>query len=125
MRRAVDASDRNPVTTVVINLKGRIHQYGSALEHAPDDLVYVGRAMNRGGWKIPGSPLHNPFTVGTLRSRQESVDLYRDYLRERPDLLALLPGLRGKTLACWCHPEPCHADVLAELIRAGPPGLIR
>ena len=76
MRQAFDESDRNLVTTVVINLKGRIHQYGSALEYAPDDLVYVGRAMSRGGWRIPGSPLHNPFTVGTLRSRQESVDLY-------------------------------------------------
>ncbi|WP_307082319.1 DUF4326 domain-containing protein [Streptomyces canus] len=22
---------------------------------------------------------------------------------------------RSRALACWCAPEPCHADVLAEL----------
>ncbi|MDX2820370.1 DUF4326 domain-containing protein, partial [Streptomyces ipomoeae] len=27
---------------------------------------------------------------------------------------ALVPPLRGKTLACWCAPELCHADILAE-----------
>lgn len=33
---------------------------------------------------------------------------------ERPDLSAL----RGKDLACWCPPGPCHADVLLELANA-------
>ena len=40
---------------------------------------------------------------------------YREYLRARPDLLALVPELRGRTLACWCAPELCHADILAEI----------
>jgi len=115
-----EVSDWNSVATKVINLKGRIQRYGPALENAPADFVYVGRAWRRGGWRIPGSPLRNPFTVGARRTRQESVDLYRDYLTARPDLLALLPGLRGKTLVCWCHPEPCHADVLAELAELAP-----
>jgi hypothetical protein len=26
-----------------------------------------------------------------------------------------VPELRGRTLACWCAPELCHGDVLAEL----------
>lgn len=25
-----------------------------------------------------------------------------------------LPLIRGKNLACWCKPGPCHADVLLE-----------
>lgn len=29
-----------------------------------------------------------------------------------PDSLVL--GLRGKLLACWCYPKPCHGDVLVE-----------
>jgi hypothetical protein len=29
--------------------------------------------------------------------------------------MASLPELRGKTLACWCTPKPCHADVLSRL----------
>jgi hypothetical protein len=41
--------------------------------------------------------------------------MYRAYLLERPELLELVPPLRGRTLACWCAPELCHADVLAEL----------
>ncbi|MFJ3307740.1 DUF4326 domain-containing protein [Streptomyces sp. NPDC086549] len=34
--------------------------------------------------------------------------------RGRPELLELVPDLRGKTLACWCAPEPYHADMPAE-----------
>ncbi|MDQ7802900.1 DUF4326 domain-containing protein [Amycolatopsis sp. A133] len=35
-------------------------------------------------------------------------------------LLALLPALRGRRLGCWCVPEPCHAQVIAELADNGP-----
>lgn len=36
--------------------------------------------------------------------------------RRRTALLAALPSLRGKDLACWCKlGEPCHADVLLRL----------
>ena len=24
--------------------------------------------------------------------------------------------MKGKNLGCWCNPEPCHGDVLLELI---------
>jgi Domain of unknown function (DUF4326) len=37
----------------------------------------------------------------------------------RPDLLALLPGLRGRWLGCWCVPEACHAEVIAALADSG------
>jgi len=40
---------------------------------------------------------------------------YRDHLLSRPELIAALPELRGKDLACWCAPEPCHGEVLLEL----------
>lgn len=36
--------------------------------------------------------------------------------KARALLLAGLPTLRGKNLACWCKlDQPCHADVLLEL----------
>ena len=39
----------------------------------------------------------------------------------RRKLIARLPELAGKNLACWCKPgAPCHADVLLEL--ANPEG---
>lgn len=87
-------------------------------------VVYVGRAMRR--HKIPaikaGSPLGNPFRADTPGG---SLERYRQHLLSRPDLLALLPALRGRVLGCWCcsdHAEPgplaeqvCHAQVIAEL----------
>lgn len=37
----------------------------------------------------------------------------------RKKLIAALPKLRGKNLACWCPlDQPCHADVLLELANA-------
>jgi hypothetical protein len=40
---------------------------------------------------------------------------YRDWIAIRPELLAQLSELRGKTLGCYCKPEACHGDVLADL----------
>ncbi|MFF5146357.1 DUF4326 domain-containing protein [Streptomyces sp. NPDC013157] len=106
--------------TRVINVRGRIHEFGPRLERAPADVVYVGRRWTMGGWDLPRHPLYNPFAYDTPRmkrdgTRAEVMAMYRVYLLERPELLELVAGLRGQTLACWCAPEPCHADVLAEL----------
>jgi len=97
----------NPTT--VVNLKG--HRDDPAYA----DVVYVGRAMHRGGWHLDASPLACPFRPGRDGARAEVVARYRAYLLRREDLLALLPGLRGRRLGCWCVPEPCHAEVIAEL----------
>jgi hypothetical protein len=105
-------SDDTPPTTVV-NLKG----HRDDPEYA--DVVYVGRPMHRGGWHLEGSPLASPFRPGRDGSREEMLEKYREHLLGREDLLALLPGLRGRRLGCWCVPEPCHAQVIAELADAG------
>lgn len=99
--------------TTVVNLKGH--------RGDPDfaDVVYVGRAMHRGGWQPPASPLANPFRPGPDGGRDEVMARYREYLLERPDLLAMLSELRGRRLGCWCVPLPCHAEILAELADAG------
>lgn len=57
----------------------------------------------------------NPFRIGRDGTREEVVAKYEAWLATRPDLLADLPSLRGKRLACWCAPLPCHGDVLARL----------
>ncbi|WP_055491382.1 DUF4326 domain-containing protein [Streptomyces sp. TP-A0356] len=108
------------MTTKVINLKGRLQEFGPRLEHAPKDVVYVGRRITRGGWDLPQHPLYNPFQIDTAKkkhdgTRNQVMAKYRDRLMDRPDLLALVPALRGRTLACWCTPELCHADILAEI----------
>jgi hypothetical protein len=36
--------------------------------------------------------------------------------KRREAMLAALPSLRGKNLACWCRlDQPCHADILLEM----------
>ncbi|MFE5889692.1 DUF4326 domain-containing protein [Streptomyces sp. NPDC056462] len=95
--------------TTVVNMKGH--------RDDPDyaDVVYVGRAMRRGGWDLDASPLASPFRPGRDGTREAVIDQYRAHLLSRPDLLELLPALRGRRLGCWCVPQPCHAQVIAEL----------
>ncbi|MFI0531356.1 DUF4326 domain-containing protein [Streptomyces scabiei] len=104
------------MTTIVINLKGRIHEYGPTLEHAPEGLVYVGRTMTgvrAGGWSLPKHPLANPYTLREYGTPEAAVAAYCRYLLDRPDLLDQAAALNGKTLACWCSPNPCHAWAIA------------
>jgi len=82
--------------TTVVNLKGHRDDPGFA------DVVYVGRAMHRGGWNLAASPLASPLRPGPDGSREDVVAKYRAYLLGRADLLALLPDLRGRRLGCWC-----------------------
>ncbi|MFC7608185.1 DUF4326 domain-containing protein [Teichococcus aestuarii] len=48
-------------------------------------------------------------------------DRYPAFTGDREVVLRALPSLRGRNLACWCHPaSPCHAEVLLELANADP-----
>ena len=74
--------------------------------------VYIGR----------GSIFGNPFShkEGTqaqfvVGSREEAVESYRDWVIDQVEIISKLGELKGKTLCCYCHPLPCHGDVLAEL----------
>lgn len=80
-------------------------------KHNPYD-VYIGRGRDpktgvRGPWG-------NPFVIGCDGDRAEVIERYERYLLESPGLLARLYELKGKTLGCWCAPQPCHGDVLAR-----------
>ena len=37
------------------------------------------------------------------------------------DILARIPELKGKRLGCWCKPEDCHGDLLANWADNGIP----
>lgn len=75
--------------------------------------VYIGRKT--GKFKTD-SIWHNPYYIGKDGTRKEVIAKYRVYILGRPDLMALLPTLKGKVLGCWCTPESCHGDVLVGLI---------
>jgi hypothetical protein len=65
---------------------------------------------------MSGSIWGNPFQIGRDGTREEVIEKYRRYILSKPELLAQLESLRGKTLGCWCSPQSCHGDVLVELL---------
>lgn len=96
----------------VVNIKGQEPGEVKALI-AAGRMVYIGRAMGW-SWGFKRSKWHNPKEHG---KGLEAVNKYRDYILNKPELLSDLHELKGKDLACWCKPEPCHGDVLEELLR--------
>ncbi len=94
-------------TTTVINVT----------THQPYD-VYIGRYNSRYG--LFRSIWHNPYKVGVDGTREECIEKYRQHITSSPELMALLPTLKGKRLGCWCKPAACHGDVLVELLEGIP-----
>ena len=80
--------------------------------------AYLGRQCNMGGWRLPKSPLFNPFSVKACQSNAFlAVRKYAKHLRSSKLLLAKLPELQGKRLGCWCAVgQACHARLVAALV---------
>ena len=76
--------------------------------HCADEAcdVYIGRPSKWG----------NPFRIGRQGTRKEVISKYEAYIMDRPDLIASLPELQGKTLGCWCKPKDCHGDILKIMV---------
>lgn len=68
--------------------------------------IYIGRPSIYG----------NPFRLGKDGDRVEVLEKYRNYIMSSPRLLEQIKRLKGKTLGCWCKPELCHGDVIAEIL---------
>lgn len=89
--------------------------------------LYIGRACYRGGWALPQSKWHNPFTVSKEGSIETACAKYYDYIKQSP-ILNDLEELRGKVLGCWCEIDynrpleerlnnpQCHGEVLMRLL---------
>eukprot|EP00128_Syssomonas_multiformis_P006581 Colp12_sorted_trinity150504_noHs@34497 len=113
--------------TTVVNVKvahirptySNLKEWMEKPEHA-----YIGRAgiVFVEGKRFPphASVFANPFKIGKDGTRKGVMIKYEKYIRDRlrtdPGLKEQLKALRGKKLGCWCHPEPCHGDVLVKLI---------
>lgn len=81
------------------------------------ETVYIGRP----------SVLGNPFVIGKDGNRAEVIEKYKLWLRERwttgGDVKKELIRLAKKhkagenlNLLCWCHPMPCHGEVIKDAI---------
>ena len=89
--------------------------------HKEKGDVYIGR----------GSKWGNPYThiasnIGAGRpakylvdTREQAIASYHYWITKGAGkhLLNDLHELKDKKLACWCKPQPCHGDILVELIK--------
>lgn len=87
-----------------------------------DRRTQVTRACTERGKTIHVAPQWgNPFVLAKqdwrdAAKRDEVIRRYREWVVRQPHLVERARReLRGKNLACWCAPLPCHADVLLEI----------
>lgn len=74
---------------------------------------YIGRANRH--HNLPESKWHNP---SRTRWRDFDCDTFARYLTEHPVGIRLsrdVRELKGRLLICWCFPERCHGEILAEM----------
>ena len=66
----------------------------------------------------------NPFRVGKDGTRVDVILKYIDYFFERmrddPVFKKKILELKDKKLGCYCAPETCHCDVIAEYLNIYP-----
>jgi hypothetical protein len=103
----------------------------------PPNTVYVGRPTIWGNPFGKAAAIESGYADET-NWRAFVVECFRDWLgplrphrdwwqgpeseKRKTEILARLPELRGKNLACWCGIGcACHADVLLELANEGAP----
>ena len=79
--------------------------------------VYIGNKNRFWPLKYPQTKWGNPYSKYLTKwEREKVIEMYREYIKNQPDLLKLIPiELKDKTLGCWCKPDACHGDVLVEL----------
>src|SRR5258708_37705919 len=77
--------------------------------------VYIGRPSK---WGNPFSHRQGTLARYKVGSREQAIEAFRNWITvgEGRYLLPQLHELAGKTLGCWCKPDACHGDILAELV---------
>ena len=77
--------------------------------------IYIGRPSI---WGNPYTHIKDRNTKAQfiVKSREEAIQKYREWIQDQPELMNQLESLRGKKLGCWCKPKSCHGDVLIELL---------
>lgn len=86
--------------------------------------VYIGRRgvvfVEKERYPPKDSIWCNPYKIGKDGDRNEVIQKYEAYIRNKinanPEMKSELEKLRGKNLGCWCAPEPCHGNVLLNIL---------
>ena len=65
----------------------------------------------------------NPFVMGRDGNREEVIAKYKEYFYNRMNhdkqFEMEIYNLVGCRLGCWCHPLPCHGNVIADFLNKG------
>jgi len=85
------------------------------------EALYIGRWHRSPRYgTLPESPYHNPFYLVSEADRWTVLVEFTGHLFDDPELVEQAKReLKGRTLACWCAPRPCHGDVLAWVANEG------
>lgn len=103
----------------ILNNTGNIRLVNVKDDPKPSFDTYIGR---RNKWlSLEESKWRNPFVLHREGDRQTILRMHKNYVLSRPDLIASLPELKDKTMACYCVPRSCHGhnliDLYNELVR--------
>lgn len=113
-----EQDDSTPSISVVNGKVSELRKMGyknlKAFLDASSDHLYVGRDISQRVPGATGSKWQNPFKVKTPQDLSKILKDYENYVCNGK-LYKQLHELKGKTLVCWCYPEPCHATVLKKL----------
>jgi len=86
-------------------------------------LTTIGRVGESGIYIGRGSKFGNPYRIGKDGTREEVIEKFRVYFYKRlnadPVFLQDVADLQGCHLLCYCKPEACHGDVIAEYLNKG------
>ena len=76
---------------------------------------YTGEDIPDSKWVMSMGGFHD--SVGTSKDwmMKKILAIYEEYVRNNSFLMNSLPELKNKNLGCWCHPKPCHGDILTKL----------
>ncbi len=109
-RRIRDLQNGRAVVVHVSKRKGQYVDPVAQWAAERELLTYCGDAVRYTGHER--SPWFNPFKnwMKSGHSRDEVCELFE---RETLPHLDVTP-LMGRALGCWCYPDRCHCDALAE-----------
>ena len=86
--------------------------FNKKLDYAriPKGALYVGRP----------TPLGNPFPIAGRDTREDVIAMYFIWFHLMLDVndfyWNVCQASQATAFVCWCAPEACHADVIAEYL---------
>jgi|GEM_PF-561985 len=110
----VDELTRQAAVLSGLAAVANLHRDRNLIGWAKSQGLAVG-IMRSGMWR---GQFGNPFVIEPGVDRAEVCRRFAEWLPRRQELMAAVPGLRGRLLVCCCHPLQCHGHELARLANA-------